>query len=131
MMKLLTLAALMAVSLAATVTKANQQPAELEQADARVSSTQDYRSFYYPKRPNQYGQLDYIFINATNGTKFCEEEGYADAIGGSIGCGEDESSYVTFDWYAQQWKSQSTGSKNQCYPMYRTITCGSSIPELP
>ncbi len=81
------------------------------------------KTFYYPKRHNQYGQLDYLFINATNGTQFCKEEGYRNAIGGSILCGEDESSYTNFDWYAQTWKSKSTGSKNQCYPLYRSITC--------
>lgn len=81
------------------------------------------RTFYYPKRYTQYGQLEYIFINAANGTQFCEEEGYSDAIGGSILCGEDESSYSNYNWYAQQWQAQSTGSKNQCYPLYRSITC--------
>ena len=83
----------------------------------------DEKTFYYPKRHNQYGRLDYIFINATNGTQFCKEEGYRNATGGSILCGEDESSYTDFDWYAQAWKSKATGSKNQCYPLYRTITC--------
>lgn len=130
-MKTVTLSIAVATAVLATSAPANQTPAEIEQADSRMTASQDYRSFYYPKRPNQYGQLDYIFINATNGTQFCEEEGYRDAIGGSIGCGEDESSYVTYDWYQQRWESQSTGSKNQCYPVYRTITCGSSIPELP
>ncbi|GAA4346920.1 hypothetical protein [Kangiella taiwanensis] len=130
-MKTVTLSIAVATAVLATSASANQTPAEIEQADSRMTASQDYRSFYYPKRPNQYGQLDYIFINATNGTQFCEEEGYRDAIGGSIGCGEDESSYVTYDWYQQRWESQSTGSKNQCYPVYRTITCGSSIPELP
>lgn len=81
------------------------------------------KTFYYPKRPNQYGQLDYIFIEAKNGTQFCKEEGYRNATGGSIYCGEDESTYVEFDWYSQTWKSKSTGSKNQCYPLYRSITC--------
>ncbi|MDG9667762.1 hypothetical protein ONV78_08470 [Hahella sp. CR1] len=81
------------------------------------------RSFYYPQRMNQYGRTDYIFIDATNGTQFCKEEGYNNSVGGSILCGEDESSYITFDWYQQQWVSKSTGSKNQCYPLYRTITC--------
>ncbi|MCW8875576.1 MAG: hypothetical protein OQJ89_06025 [Kangiellaceae bacterium] len=81
------------------------------------------RTFYYPKRANQYGQVDYIFINATNGTQFCKEQGYYNATAGSILCGEDESSYTNFDWYSQSWKAKSTGSKNQCYPLYRTITC--------
>jgi len=81
------------------------------------------KTFYYPKRPNQYGRLDYIFIEAKNGTQFCKEEGYRNATGGSIYCGEDESTYVEFDWYSQSWKSKSTGSKNQCYPLYRSITC--------
>lgn len=91
--------------------------------EAAIQAMARSKTFYYPKRLTQYGQLEYIFINATNGTEFCEEEGYSDATGGSILCGEDESSYSNFNWWNQQWEAKSTGSKNQCYPLYRSITC--------
>ncbi|MCO7223438.1 hypothetical protein [Pleionea sp. CnH1-48] len=96
---------------------------ELDKAHG-IEAVQPYsRSYYYPKRMNQYGQVDYIFITALNGNQFCEEEGYNEMIGGSIYCGEDESSYTTYDWYQRRWESLGTGSKNQCYPLFRTITC--------
>lgn len=113
-------------SLISTQLYATESEAQLKQESAKPNlevQAAVSRTFYYPKRANQYGQIDYIFINATNGTQFCKEEGYYNAIGGSILCGEDESSYTNFDWYLQSWKSKSTGSKNQCYPLYRTITC--------
>ncbi|MEI8649118.1 hypothetical protein P4S73_16470 [Paraglaciecola sp. Hal342] len=31
-------------------------------------------TYHYPKSTNQYGQLDYIFVTATNGSGFCEEK---------------------------------------------------------
>jgi len=102
------------------IDKSGETVDSLSHAD---SLTLTSKTFYYPKRPNQYGQMDYIFIDATNGTQFCQEEGYRNAIGGSILCGEDESSYITFDWYQKNWVAKNTGSKNQCYPLYRSITC--------
>ena len=122
-MKTLKIALLAAASLATTQLVANESVKPAEEMNKIETQAAVAKTFYYPKRANQYGQLDYIFINATNGTQFCKEEGYYNATGGSILCGEDESSYTNFDWYSQSWKSKSTGSKNQCYPMYRSITC--------
>ena len=80
-------------------------------------------TFHLPKRENQHGYNKLIFINATNGNEFCEEEGYNKLIGGSIYCGEDESYYVTYNWSQQRWISKATGSKNQCYPLYASMIC--------
>jgi hypothetical protein len=74
--------------------------------------------FWYPQRLNEY-----IFITATNGDKFCEEEGYGEMSGGTILCGEDEASYADYNWYSQRWEMKATGSKNQCYPLLRSIYC--------
>ncbi len=82
------------------------------------------QTFIAPKRANQWGTLKMIFINSTTGTKFCEEEGWEVMTGGTIYCGEDESGYVNYSFSQQRWVAQSTGSKNQCYPLYATITCG-------
>lgn len=75
-------------------------------------------AFWYPQRLGEY-----IFITATNGDKFCEEEGYGEMYYGHILCGEDEASYVTYNWYSSQWEYDDTGSKNQCYPLFRSIYC--------
>lgn len=82
-------------------------------------------TYSYPKTTNQYGQLKYIFVSATNGSGFCEEKkGYPSRIiAGEMFCGEDESSYNEFDWNTKTWISKSTGSKNQCYPIFKQITC--------
>ena len=85
---------------------------------ALISAAGADEIFWNPKRLNEY-----IFITATNGDKFCEEEGYGEMSGGTILCGEDEASYVTYDWYSRQWVYDDTGSKNQCYPLFRAIYC--------
>ncbi len=77
--------------------------------------------FIWPKRANQYGQQDEIWKTTTNGNRFCQEEGYASMASYTVGCGEDESSYVTFD--GTRWVAQSSGSKNQCYDIFSSITC--------
>lgn len=78
-----------------------------------------------PKRANNYGYTKSIFVTATNGSQFCKEikGGNSRMVNAEMKCGEDESSYVEFDWGTQQWKSKSTGSKNQCYPLFEKITC--------
>ena len=88
-----------------------------------VGTASAAQTFYMPKRANQYGTLKLIFIDYRNGEEFCEEEGYSHAIGGTVYCGEDESSYVSFDWGTQSWRSKSTGSANGCWPMWASITC--------
>ncbi|QHJ11438.1 hypothetical protein FX988_01667 [Paraglaciecola mesophila] len=82
-------------------------------------------TYHYPKSTNQYGQLDFIFVTATNGSGFCEEkkQTYSKIIAGEMFCGEDESSYNEFDWSSKTWVSKPTGSKNQCYPIFKQITC--------
>ena len=94
--------------------------ATLVSATAFASTT-----YHYPKSTNQYNQQDYIFVNATNGTQFCKEKKGSQSriIDGEMFCGEDESSYNEFDWSSQSWYSKSTGSKNQCYPIFKEITC--------
>lgn len=80
-------------------------------------------TFWMPKRADQNGNQRLFFINYTNGEEFCEEEGYNHAIGGTIYCGEDESGYNTFNWSAQVWQYQSTGSANGCWPLFASIIC--------
>ncbi|WP_462174415.1 hypothetical protein [Pseudoalteromonas xiamenensis] len=79
---------------------------------------------YYGPKVWVNGNLRSFFVNPTNGNQFCEERGHNQEVSGStILCGEDESSYATYDWYGKAWTSSSTGSKNQCYQLYATIKC--------
>jgi hypothetical protein len=83
--------------------------------------------YHTPMAKNQYGQFKEIFISSTNGTQFCRTLGHrarnTSGDGGDISCGEDESSFTEYDFYARRWISKSTGSANQCYPLYKTIEC--------
>lgn len=66
-----------------------------------------------------------FFVGSLSGNQFCKEQGYKKEVTGStVKCGEDESSYAQYDWYDSAWTSKSTGSKNQCYPLYASIKCG-------
>ena len=82
-------------------------------------------TYHYPKSTNQYGQKDYFFVNATNGTQFCKEKKGSQSriVDGEMFCGEDESSYNEYNWSTQTWNSKSTGSKNQCYPIFKKVVC--------
>ncbi|MCF7499722.1 MULTISPECIES: hypothetical protein [unclassified Pseudoalteromonas] len=66
-----------------------------------------------------------FFVGSLSGNQFCKEQGHKEEVtGSSVKCGEDESSYAEYDWYDSAWVSKSTGSKNQCYPLYASIKCG-------
>jgi hypothetical protein len=79
----------------------------------------------YPKTVNQYSQSKYIFVSSTNGSGFCSltKGGNSRMVAAEMFCGEDESTYNEFDWYSKTWNAKSTGSKNQCYPIFKQITC--------
>jgi len=83
--------------------------------------------YHNPKAVTQYGASKQILVSATSGTNFCRAMGHSarntSGDGGEIECGEDESSYAEYDWYQSRWVSRSTGSANQCYPLYKTIEC--------
>lgn len=83
--------------------------------------------YHAPKAKLANGQFDQIFINSLNGTQFCRALGHrarnTEGDGGSITCGEDESSYANYNFYSGRWETQSTGGANQCYPLYKTIEC--------
>ncbi len=82
-------------------------------------------TYSYPKRVNNYGQNDFIFVSSTNGSQFCKEikGGNSRMVDGEMFCGEDESSYNDYNWNQGQWVSKNTGSKNQCYPLLKKVTC--------
>ena len=66
-----------------------------------------------------------FFVSFISGNQFCKERGHKREITGStVKCGEDEYEYAEYDWYGSTWVSKSTGSKNQCYPLYASIKCG-------
>ncbi|NOU52201.1 hypothetical protein HG263_16855 [Pseudoalteromonas sp. JBTF-M23] len=92
---------------------------------AKVSDTLVTTSTtYYNPRVWVGSYLDNFFVNYLNGNQFCRERGHREeADGSTIKCGEDESSYAEYNWYAKSWENKSTGSKNQCYPLYATIKC--------
>ncbi len=83
--------------------------------------------YHAPMAKTQFGTFKEIFVDATNGTQFCRTLGHqarnTSGDGGEITCGEDESSFARYDFYGRQWVTQSTGSANQCYPLYKTIEC--------
>ncbi|GAA0368936.1 hypothetical protein GCM10009092_36490 [Bowmanella denitrificans] len=84
-------------------------------------------TYKYPtKAASGSSYAKYIFVSATNGTQFCKEmRGNSNdrIVAGEMLCGEDESSYAEFDPVSQTWQVKSTGSKNQCYPVFKEITC--------
>ena len=83
--------------------------------------------YHAPKAKLPNGQFDEILINATNGTQYCRSLGHSarntEGDGGSIACGEDESSYANYNFFSGRWESEGTGGSNQCYPLYKTIEC--------
>ncbi|WP_151174209.1 hypothetical protein [Pseudoalteromonas ruthenica] len=79
---------------------------------------------YYGPKVWVNGRLESFFVGSTNGNTFCEARGHNQEVSGStVTYGEDESSYADYDWYGSAWIKKSTGSKNQCYPLYATIKC--------
>ncbi|MEM7134135.1 MAG: S8 family serine peptidase [Chloroflexota bacterium] len=78
-------------------------------------------TFQSPLRPNQFDTSLRIWSSVTNGNQFCQEEGFEKMAAGLIGCGEDESSYVEFR--EENWLSRPSGSKNQCYDIFHSISC--------
>ena len=83
--------------------------------------------YHNPQVEYRPGRYDQFFVNQLNGTTFCRTLGHAarntEGDGGSITCGEDESSYANFNYSTQSWEQDSTGSANRCYPLYKTIQC--------
>ncbi len=83
--------------------------------------------YHTPMAVTQYGTSKEIFVSSTNGTAFCRALGHSarntSGDGGEITCGEDESSFAEYDWYGSRWVTKSTGSANQCYPLYKTFEC--------
>lgn len=113
-------------------------------ADTQVSLTQDpYTGFdkavvevagdnsarasavtYYGPKVWVNGRLEAFWLNYINGTEFCRARGHSDQVsGGTILCGEDEDAFAEFNWYSKTWGMKSSGSANQCYPLYATIKC--------
>lgn len=79
---------------------------------------------YYTPQVYINGRLQRIWIDFTNGTQFCRQNGHSNQVdGGTIYCGEDEDSFADYDWYAGKWIFQDSGSANQCYPLFSTIKC--------
>jgi len=80
-------------------------------------------TFNHPTVMTTSGSSSAFFVNATNGEYFCEGFGFEQMTSGTIKCGEDESSYANFNWNDKAWEYEDTGSKNQCYPLFASITC--------
>jgi len=83
--------------------------------------------YHNPQARYANGRYDQIFVSSTNGTAFCRAMGHrarnTSGDGGSITCGEDESSYAEYNFSTRRWVSKNTGGSNQCYPLYKTIEC--------
>ena len=79
------------------------------------------QTFNAPRRRNQFNTSLRIWTSTINGNQFCQEEGFDRMAAYSTGCGEDESSYV--DYTDGNWNSRSSGSKNQCYDIFSSVTC--------
>ena len=80
-------------------------------------------TFNGPTMTTTNGSSSKFFVDAANGHHFCEAYGFSQATGGTISCGEDEDEYATYDYDSGDWIMKNTGSKNQCYPLYQSISC--------
>ncbi|WP_086931685.1 hypothetical protein [Agarilytica rhodophyticola] len=90
------------------------------------ASASSVRTYNLPQASIPGSGNEYIFVTATNGSGFCVAQtgNTRDRIvDGQMMCGEDESSYAAYDFSSRTFFRQSTGSKNQCYPIFRSITC--------
>ncbi len=83
------------------------------------------KTFHNPRRNNQFNTSLGIWLSNTNGNQYCKEHGGSKMISHTVGCGEDESSYVEFK--NGKWLSKSSGSTNQCYDIFKSITCDVGI----
>jgi len=83
--------------------------------------------YHAPKAKLSNGSLRSIHVSSLNGYQFCRAMGHrarnTEGDGGEITCGEDESSYAGYNFYTSRWESESTGSANRCYPLYKSIEC--------
>ncbi len=77
--------------------------------------------FLNPTRDNQYGTEMEIWATQTNGNQLCREIGYTSMSWYENGCGEDESSFL--EYRNGDWMSKSSGSANQCYPIFSKVVC--------
>ena len=80
-------------------------------------------TFNEPTVMTSHGYDKAMHLTTLNGRKFCESFGFSEVTGGTIACGEDESSYADYDWATSTWNLTDTGSKNQCYVLFESITC--------
>lgn len=84
-------------------------------------------TYKYPTKPDAVnGQEAAIFLTTENGAQFCKEARGVNSdrmVAAEMVCGEDESAYIEFNRSTLQWRLKATGSKNQCYPLFKEITC--------
>jgi hypothetical protein len=84
-------------------------------------------TYKYPTKQDALnGQQAAIFLTQDNGAQFCKEARGVQGdrmVAAEMVCGEDESAYIEFNRSTLQWRLKSTGSKNQCYPLFKEITC--------
>lgn len=92
-----------------------------------VAMAAEQVTYKYPTKQDAVnGQSSYIFLTQDNGAQFCKEarSNINDRmVSAEMLCGEDESAYIEFNRNTLQWRLKMTGSKNQCYPLYKEITC--------
>lgn len=82
------------------------------------------KKFNNPTRWNEvnHNAAHKIWMTDASGHQFCQENGYKIMADYLIGCGEDETSFVKFSsdlgWYVKE-----SGTTNQCYSIFESITC--------
>jgi hypothetical protein len=80
-------------------------------------------TFYNVTATSPEGYPWQIWLTAANGFAFCADQGFDTMTNFTGTCGEDESSYLEHDFYADTWYFVRSGSKNGCYPLFSSITC--------
>lgn len=95
-------------------------------ASAAAMAAEQVTYKYPTKQDAVNGQQAAIFLTTDNGTQYCKEARGVSSdrmVAAEMFCGEDESAYIEFNSSTQLWQLKSTGSKNQCYPLFKEITC--------
>lgn len=95
-------------------------------ASATAMAAEQVTYKYPTKQDAVNGQEAAIFLTTENGAQFCKEARGVNSdrmVSAEMVCGEDESAYIEFNRSTLQWRLKATGSKNQCYPLFKEITC--------
>ncbi len=95
--------------------------------EIRSGTTRDskVKKFSRPTRWDHYSRSNKneIWLGNSYGNQFCKEEGFSEMVSYEVGCGADEESFSKYS-KSRGWYRQESGSKDRCYDIFESITCG-------